>query len=148
MNRKLHISECCFCVTVSQRGCSVSYACNQHGLGLLFPLDLPVNSAIVLYILDFSYELAQPLPALSHSDNSLFLQVRLVLVGNTKALQTLQLLTLDSFHLQAFVLNFLANLAALLEVVKALLLYCICVSTDLISVYKKVRAHAHANTNG
>jgi len=56
------------------------------------------------------------------SDNSLFVQVCLVLIGDADLLQALQLLFLDLLYFQALVFDALADLATLLQVVKAVLL--------------------------
>ena len=69
------------------------------------------------------------------SQNSLFRQVGLVLALDAKVDKTSQLLRLDSFHLQTFVLDALAHLTALLEVVQPRLLGRFRIHADLVPAH-------------
>ena len=69
------------------------------------------------------------------SQNSLFRQVGLVLALDAKVDKTLQLLRLDSFHLQTLVLDALAHLTALLEVVQSCLLRRLRIHADLVPAH-------------
>ena len=76
------------------------------------------------------------------SQNSLFGQVSLVLVVYSKTNKSLQLASLNSFNLKSFILDALANLATLLEVVKAVLLGSLRIHANLVPVYiKSAKAH-------
>ena len=66
------------------------------------------------------------------SQNSLFRQVGLVLALYSEADKTLQLAGLNSLNLESLVLDALAHLAALLEVVESGLLGRLRVHTDLV----------------
>ncbi len=78
-----------------------------------------------------SCELAHPLSSASH--NSLLGEIGLVLALDSECNETLQLLFLDALHLEAFVLDALANLSTLLKVVKAVLLLRLRVHADLVA---------------
>lgn len=73
------------------------------------------------------------------------MQVCLVLIGDSDLLQALQLLFLDILYFQTLVFDALADLATLLQVVKAVLLRVLGVHADLVSVKKSARKHAHNN---
>ena len=90
----------------------------------------------------FFYELAQALMCVMSSQNSLFGQVSLVLAFYTKFDKTLQFLALNSLYLKPLVFDALADLAALLKVVQAVLLDNLSIHANLVPVHKKC-AHSH-----
>ena len=66
------------------------------------------------------------------SQNSLFGQVGLVLALYSEVDETSQLVGLNSFNLKSLILDALAHLAALLEIVEPCLLRCLRIHTDLV----------------
>ena len=72
------------------------------------------------------------------SQNSLFRQVSLVFALNSEIDQAAQFLSLNSLNLQSFIFDALADLAALLEVVKSGLLRYFGVHANLVPASKFV----------
>ena len=58
----------------------------------------------------------------------------MVLVGDADISEALKLLSLDALHLEALVLDLLADFSTLLEIVEALLLPAFGVDTDLVPI--------------
>ena len=73
------------------------------------------------------------------SADSLLGEIRLVFVGDADVSETLKLLGLDALHLEALVLDLLADFSTLLEIVEALLLPAFGVNTNLVPITSKHR---------
>ena len=67
------------------------------------------------------------------SQNSLLCEVGLVLVSDSKSLEAVKFRLLDAFNLETLILDSLADLLALLEVVKTLLLLALSVHSNLVT---------------
>ena len=175
MNRKVHISECCFCVAEAASTPTEPWllACliDWSGMHLVRTLDggnsrgawqatnllgqpesdsnLPATGSSHV---DFSYELARsssnpPQSVCSErSQNSLLGQVSLVLALYSDLLKVAEFLLLDALDLETLVLDALPHLLALLEVVKALLLLDLGVHLDLVAANRCTRGHPPSQT--
>lgn len=68
------------------------------------------------------------------SNNLLLREVVLVLVLDSQMIQFFKLFALDAFHLEAFVLQFLAYLATFFKIVQPFLLACFLVLRNLLPI--------------